>query len=138
MKPDLLDEVSLKCIFEPLKAAQPNAGVFTWSGGVLFTSIVGFHSVVSHLESRLQRSKQKVWNWHEVHYVPSSEDGFLEPSVGTSYVVNITFCFDNVGTQPTQAASGIISLEERPWMLCTQQRTLQKLLHNGSALIDQQ
>ena len=36
-----------------------------------------------------------------VHYVPSCEDGFPEPSVGTSYVVYIIFCFGNVGTQPT-------------------------------------
>ena len=36
-----------------------------------------------------------------VHYVPSREDGFPEPSVGTSYVVYIIFCFGNVGTQPT-------------------------------------
>ena len=36
-----------------------------------------------------------------VHYVPSREDGFPEPSVGTSYVVYIIFCFRNVSTQPT-------------------------------------
>ena len=36
-----------------------------------------------------------------VHYVPSCEDGFLEPSVKTSYVVYIIFCFGNVATQPT-------------------------------------
>ena len=36
-----------------------------------------------------------------VDYVPSREDGFPEPSVGTSYVVYIIFCFGNVATQPT-------------------------------------
>ena len=36
-----------------------------------------------------------------VHYVPSREDGFPEPTVGTSYVVYIIFCFGNVATQPT-------------------------------------
>ena len=36
-----------------------------------------------------------------VHYVPSREDGFPEPSVETSYMVYIIFCFGNVGTQPT-------------------------------------
>ena len=34
-----------------------------------------------------------------VHYIPSREDGFPEPSVGTSYVVYIIFCFGNVATQ---------------------------------------
>ena len=38
-----------------------------------------------------------------VHYVPLREDGFLEPSVGTSYVVYIIFCFGNVATQPTHS-----------------------------------
>ena len=101
VKPDLLDEVRLRCIFEPLEAAEPNGGSFARSGGVLFTDAMGFHAVVSHLETRLRKSKQKVWNWHVVHYVPSCEDGFPEPSVGTSYVVYIIFCFGNVGTQPT-------------------------------------
>ena len=36
-----------------------------------------------------------------VHYVPSRDDGFPEPSVGMSYVVYIIFCFENVGTQKT-------------------------------------
>ena len=54
-----------------------------------------------HLETRLRKSKQKVWNWHVVHYVPSRKNGFPEPSVGTLYVVYIIFCFDNVATQPT-------------------------------------
>ena len=36
-----------------------------------------------------------------VHYVPSREDGFPEPSVETSYVVYIIFYFGNVATQPT-------------------------------------
>ena len=31
----------------------------------------------------------------------SRKDGFPEPSVGTSHVVYIIFCFGNVGTQPT-------------------------------------
>ena len=97
----LLDEVRLRCIFEPLEAAEPNGGSFARSGGVIFTDAMGFHAVVSHLETRLRKSKQKVWNWHVVHYVPSRKDGFLEPSVGTSYVVYIIFCFGNVGTQPT-------------------------------------
>ena len=91
----------LRRIFEPLEAAEPNGGSFARSGGVIFTDAMGFHAVVSHLETRLRKSKQKVWNWHVVHYVPSCEDGFPEPSVGTSYVVYIIFCFGNVGTQPT-------------------------------------
>ena len=91
----------LRRIFEPLEAAEPNGGSFARSGGVLFTDAMGFHAVVLHLETRLRKSKQKVWNWHVVHYVPSREDGFPEPSVGTSYVVYIIFCFGNVGTQPT-------------------------------------
>ena len=103
VKPDLLDEVRLKCIFEPLEAAEPNGGSFARSGGNIFTDAMGFHAVVSHLEMRLRKSKQKVWNWHVVHYVPSCEDGFLEPSVGTSYVVYIIFCFGNVATQPTHS-----------------------------------
>ena len=101
VKPDLLDEVRLRRIFEPLEAAKPNGGSFARSGGVIFTDAMGFHAVVSHLETRLQKSKQKVWNWHVVHYVPSREDGFPKPSVGTSYVVYIIFCFGNVATQPT-------------------------------------
>ena len=64
---------------------------------------MGFHTIMSHLETRLQKSKQKVWNWHVVHYVPSREDGFLEPNVGTSYMVYIIFCFGNVATQPTHS-----------------------------------
>ena len=101
VKLDLLDEVRLRRIFEPLEAAKPNGGSFTRSRGVIFTDAMGFHAIVSHLETRLLKSKQKVWNWHVVHYVPSREDGFPEPSVGTSYVVYIIFCFDNVAMQPT-------------------------------------
>ena len=101
VKPDLLDKVRLRRIFEPLEAAEPNGGSFAKSRGVIFPDDMGFHAVVSHLETRLQKSKQKVWNWHVVHYVPSREDEFPEPSVGTSYVVYIIFCFGNVGTQPT-------------------------------------
>ena len=97
VKPDLLDEVRLRCIFEPLEAAEPNGGSFARSGGVIFTDAMGFHAVVSHLETRLRKSKQKVWNWHVVHYVPSCEDGFPEPRIGTSYMVYIIFCFGNVG-----------------------------------------
>ena len=99
MKVDLLDDVRLKCIFEPLEAAEPNGGAFTRSGGVIFTDAMGFHTIVSHLETCLQRSKQKVWNWHVVHYVPSCEDGFPEPIIETSYIVYIIFCFGNVATQ---------------------------------------
>ena len=62
MKADLLDKVRLKRIFEPLVAVEPNGGAFAWSGGVIFTDAMGFHVVVSHFETRLQRSKQKVWN----------------------------------------------------------------------------
>ena len=101
MKPDLLDEVRLKCIFEPLEEAKSNGGAFARSRGVIFIDAMGFHAIVLHLETRLRESKQKVWNWHVVHYVPSREDGFPEPSVGTSYVVFIIFCFGNVATQPT-------------------------------------
>ena len=101
IKPDLLDEVRFKHIFEPLEAAKSNGGSFARSGGVIFTDAMGFHTVVSHLETQLRKSKQKVWNWHVVHYVPSREDGFPEPSIGTSYVVYIIFCFGNVTTQPT-------------------------------------
>ena len=96
MKLDLLDEMRLKRIFEPLEAAEPNGGAFAWLGRV--TDAMGFYVVVSHLETRLRKSKQKVWNWHVVHYVPSREDGFPEPSIGTSYVVYIIFCFGNVAT----------------------------------------
>ena len=91
----------LRRIFEPLKEAEPNGGSFARSGGIIFTDAMGFHAVVLHLETWLQKSKQKVWNWHVVHYVPSRKDGFPEPSVGTSYVVYIIFCFGNVATQPT-------------------------------------
>ena len=101
VKPDLLDEVRLRRIFEPLEVAESNGGSFARSGGIISTDAMGFHTVVSHLEARLRKSKQKVWNWHVVHYVPSCEDGFSEPSVRTSYVVYIIFCFGNVGTQPT-------------------------------------
>ena len=104
MKPHLLDEVRLKCIFEPLEVAEPNGDAFARLGGVIFTNAMGFHAVVLHLETRLRRSKQKVWNWHVVHYVPSRKDGFLEPSVGTSYVVYIIFNFSNVATQPTHSS----------------------------------
>ena len=62
MKADLLDEVKVKRIFKPLEGTEPNEGAFTWLGGVLFTDAVGFHTVLLHLESRLRRSKQKVWN----------------------------------------------------------------------------
>ena len=99
----MLDEVRLKCIFEPLEVAESNGGAFAWSGGVIFIDAMGFHAVVSHLEIRLRRSKQKVWNWHEVHYVPSRENGFPEPSVEMIYVVYIIFCFGNVATQPTHS-----------------------------------
>ena len=62
IKVDLLDEIKLKRIFEPLVAAEPNGDAFARLGGVLFIDATGFHAVVSHLESRLWRSKQKVWN----------------------------------------------------------------------------
>ena len=62
VKPDLLDDVRLRRIFEPLEAAEPNGGSFARSGGVIFTDAMGFHAVVSHLETRLRKSKQKVWN----------------------------------------------------------------------------
>ena len=101
VKANLLDEFRLKCIFKPLEVAKPNGGAFAWSGGVIFTNAMEFHTIISHLETQLLRSKQKVWNWHVVYYVPSQEDGFSEPSVGTSYVVYIIFCFGNVATQPT-------------------------------------
>ena len=100
VKPDLLDKVRLKRIFEPLEAAEPNGGAFARSGGVRFTDVMGFHAIVLHLETQLRKSKRKVWNWHVVHYVPTREDGFPEPSVGTSYMVYIIFCFKNVATQP--------------------------------------
>ena len=103
MKPDLLDEVRLKRIFKPLEVVESNGGAFARSRGVIFTNAMGFHVVVSHLETQLRRSKQKVWNWHVVHYIPLREDGFPEPSVGTSYVVYIIFCFANVTTQPTHS-----------------------------------
>ena len=64
---------------------------------------MGFHAIVSHLETRLQKSKQKVWNWHVIHYVLSHKDGFPEPSIGMSYVVYIIFCFGNMATQPTHS-----------------------------------
>ena len=116
VKPNLLDKVRFKRIFEPLEAAEPNGGAFARSGGVMFTNTMGFHAVVLHLETRLRKSKQKVWNWHVVHYVPSREDGFPEPSVGKSYVVYLIFCCSNVATQPTHSClkdyfSGRTSLE---------------------------
>ena len=37
-----------------------------------------------------------------VHYVPSHEDGFPDPIVGTSYVMYIIFCFTYVAIQSTQ------------------------------------
>ena len=89
MKVDLFDEVRLKCIFKPLEVAESNGGAFAWSGGVIFTDAMGFHAVVSHLETRLRRSKQKVWNWHVVHHIPSCEDRFPEPRVGMFYVMYI-------------------------------------------------
>ena len=104
VKADVFDEVKLKRIFKPLESAKPNGGAFAWLGVVIFTNAMGFHVIVSHLETRLQRSKQKVWNWHVVHYVLSRKDGFPEPSVGTSYVVYIIFCFGNVATQPTHSS----------------------------------
>ena len=103
VKADLLDVVRLKSIFEPLEADESNGGAFAWSGGVIFTNAMGFHAVVLHLETQLRKSKQKVWNWHVVHYVSSHEDRFLEPNIGTSYVVYIIFCFGNVATQPTHS-----------------------------------
>ena len=60
MKVDLLIEVRLKCIFKPLEVVEPNGGTFARSGGVIFTDALGFHIVVSHLETQLWRSKQKV------------------------------------------------------------------------------
>ena len=101
MKPDLLDEIRLKRIFKPLEAAKPNGGAFARSGGVIFIDAMRFHALALHLEKRLWRSKQKVWNWHVVHYIPSRQEGFPEPRVGTSYVVYIIFCFGNVATQST-------------------------------------
>ena len=82
VKPDLLDEVRLKCIFEPLEAAKSNGGAFARSGGVIFTNAMGFHTVVSHLETRLRRSKQKVWNWHVIHYIPCTRTDFQSPALG--------------------------------------------------------
>ena len=103
VKLDLLDEVRLRRIFEPLKAAEPNGGSFARSGGVIFIDAMGFHAVVSHLETRMRKSKEKVWNWHVVLYVPSREDGFPERNIGTSYMVYIIFCFRNVATQTTHS-----------------------------------
>ena len=57
VKPELLDEVRFKRIFEPLEAAEPNGGSFAMSGGVIFTDAMEFHAVVSHLETRLRKSK---------------------------------------------------------------------------------
>ena len=62
MKADLLDDFRLKRISEPLKAAESNGGAFNRSGRVIFTYAMEFHAVVLHLETRLRRSKQKVWN----------------------------------------------------------------------------
>ena len=76
MKPDMLDEIRLKRIFEPLEAAESNGGAFARSGGVTFTDAMEFHAAVLHLETRHRKSKQKVWNWYVVHYVPSRTDGF--------------------------------------------------------------
>ena len=101
MKPDLLDEVRLKRIFEPLEVAEFNGGAFARSGEVMITDAMEFHAAVLHLETRLLRSKQKVWNWHVVHYVSSREVGFIEPNIGTSYMVYRISCFSNVATQPT-------------------------------------
>ena len=53
VKPDLLDEVRLRHIFEPLEAAEPNGGSFARSRGVIITDAMGFHAVVSQLETRL-------------------------------------------------------------------------------------
>ena len=62
IKGDLLNEVRLKSIFEPLEAAETNGGAFARSRGVIFKDTMGFHAVISHLETRMRRSKQKVWN----------------------------------------------------------------------------
>ena len=40
------------------------------------------------------------------HYVSLCKDGFLEPSIGTSYIVYIIFCFGNVPTQSTHSYFG--------------------------------
>ena len=102
VKAEVLDESKMNRIFEPLEGSERNGSLFARSGAVLFTDAAGFHAIVSHMESRLRTSKQKVWNWHVVHYVPSREDGFPDPVVGTSYVVYIIFCFGYVATQSTQ------------------------------------
>lgn len=102
VKAEVLDESRMKRLFEPLESSERNGSLFARSGAVIFTDVAGFHALVSHMESRLRTSRQKVWNWHVVHYVPSREDGFPDPVVGTSYVVYIVFCFGYVATQSTQ------------------------------------
>ena len=46
VKADLLDEVRLKRIFEPLEAVEPNGGAFAWSEGGIFTDAMGVHAVI--------------------------------------------------------------------------------------------
>ena len=48
-----------------------------------------------------------------VHYIPSHEDGFLDPGVGTSDVVYIIFCF---GCGPAIDPSLLLGLLQ--WKVC--------------------
>jgi hypothetical protein len=60
------------------------------SPALLFTNLEGFFQTLIHLE---KRKKSSIWDWHVVHYIPTSDDGFPSPLVGLSFDVYIIFCY---------------------------------------------
>jgi hypothetical protein len=45
------------------------------------------------LEKRKKVSKVVLWDWHVVHYILASDNGFPSPMVGSSFDVYIIFCY---------------------------------------------
>jgi hypothetical protein len=50
-----------------------------------------------------------------IHYVPSREDGFPEPELGSSYVVYMIFCFAYSPTQSPKECFGDFFAGKRPF-----------------------
>ena len=116
VKAQVLQENVLSRIFDPLLGQEFNSSqVFVRSGAVLFRDAAGFHATLLHIETRTRTAKRRLWNWHVVHYVPSREDGFPEPELGSSYVVYMIFCFAYSPTQSPKECFGDFFAGKRPF-----------------------
>ena len=87
LEAEILDESRMKQIFEPMEGIETNKSIYACLRVVIFINVQGFYDILLHLESWLRASKQRMCNSHMVHFVLLCEDKFLEPSIGTSYMV---------------------------------------------------